>query len=155
MIFTARTPVLFISHGAPTFAIEPELLDPLLRTLGTQLPECKAVLVVSPHWQTKVTVMTTARPQTVHDFGGFASSLYSLQYQVVGQPELAKEAAGLLNAAGFAAACDDRRGLDHGAWVPLLHLLPEAKVPVLQVSMPFNLTNSDGGEIGPGSDTTA
>lgn len=146
---TAKTPVLFISHGAPTFAIEPGLLGPLLRTLSTQLPEFKAVLVVSPHWQTKdVMVMSTARPETVHDFGGFPSSLYALQYPVAGQPELAKEAARLLNAAGFAAACDDRRGLDHGAWLPLLHLLPEAKVPVFQVSMPFNLTTATAVKLG-------
>ncbi len=146
---TARTPVLFISHGAPTFAIDPGLLGLRLRTLGSQLPEFKAVLVVSPHWQTKdVKVTSTARPETVHDFGGFPSSLYALQYPVAGQPELAKEAARLLNAAGFAAACDDRRGLDHGAWVPLLHLLPEARVPVFQVSMPFNLTTATAVKLG-------
>ena len=149
MSSTARTPVLFVSHGAPTFAIEPGLLGPRLRTLGTQLPELKAVLVVSPHWQSKdVRVMSTARPETVHDFGGFPSSLYALQYPVAGQPELAKEAARLLNTAGFASTCDDRRGLDHGAWVPLLHLLPEAKVPVFQVSMPLNLTTATAVKFG-------
>lgn len=141
MTTPTKTPVLFISHGAPTFAIEPGLLGPRLRTLGTLLPEFKAVLVVSPHWQTKdVMVMTSARPQTVHDFGGFPSSLYALQYPVAGEPALAQEAARLLNAAGFAAGSDPHRGLDHGAWVPLMHLLPEARVPVFQVSMPFNLS---------------
>ncbi len=149
MTSTAKTPVAFISHGAPTFAIEPGLLGPRLRTLGAQLPELKAVLVVSPHWQTRdVMVMSTARPETVHDFGGFPSSLYALQYPVAGQPELAKEAAQLLSAAGFPATLDDRRGLDHGAWVPLLHLLPEATVPVFQVSMPFNLTTGTAVELG-------
>lgn len=145
----AKTPVLFLSHGAPTFAIEPGLLGPRLRTLGTQLPELKAVLVVSPHWQTKdVMVMSTARPQTVHDFGGFPSSLNALQYPVTGHPELAQEAARLLQVAGFDAACDDRRGLDHGAWVPLLHLMPEAKVPVFQVSIPFDLTTRTAVKLG-------
>lgn len=149
MTSSAKTPVVFISHGAPTFAIEPGLLGPRLRTLGAQLPELKAVLVVSPHWQTRdVMVMSTARPETVHDFGGFPSSLYALQYPVAGQPELAKEAAQLLSAAGFPATLDDRRGLDHGAWVPLLHLLPEATVPVFQVSMPFNLTTGTAVELG-------
>jgi 4,5-DOPA dioxygenase extradiol len=149
MTSAAKTPVLFISHGAPTFAIEPGLLGTRLRTLGTQLPELKAVLVVSPHWQTRdVTVMSTARPETVHDFGGFPSSLYALHYPVAGQPELAQEAARLLKAAGFAASCDDRRGLDHGAWVPLLHLLPEARVPVFQVSMPLNLTTATAVKLG-------
>ena len=149
MTSTAKAPVLFISHGAPTFAIEPGLLGPRLGTLGRQLPELKAVLVVSPHWQTKdVMVMTTALPETVHDFGGFPSSLYALQYRAAGQPELAEEAARLLNAAGFSANCDDRRGLDHGAWVPLMHLLPEAKVPVFQVSMPFDLTTGAAVKLG-------
>lgn len=113
----------------------------MLRSLGARLPELKAVLVVSPHWQTRdVAVMTTALPATVHDFGGFGSELYALQYPAAGQPELAKETARLLKAAGFAAHCDERRGLDHGAWVPLLHLLPEAMVPVFQVSLPLNLS---------------
>lgn len=149
MTSTAKTPVLFISHGAPTFAIEPGLLGPRLRTLGTQLPELKAVLVVSPHWQTKdVMVMRTARPDTMHDFGGFPSSLYALQYPVAGEPALADEAMRLLQVAGFAAASDDRRGLDHGAWVPLMHLLPQAKVPVFQVSMPFNLSTATAAKLG-------
>jgi 4,5-DOPA dioxygenase extradiol len=149
MTSPAKAPVLFISHGAPTFALEPGLLGPRLRTLGRQLPELKAVLVVSPHWQTKdVMVMSTALPETVHDFGGFPSSLYALQYRAAGQPELAQEAARLLNAAGFAANCDDRRGLDHGAWVPLLHLLPEAKVPVFQVSMPLGLSTRQAVKLG-------
>lgn len=149
MTNTTKAPVLFISHGAPTFAVEPGLLGPLLHTLGGQLPELNAVLVVSPHWQTKdVKVMSTALPETVHDFGGFPSSLYALRYPVAGQPELAKEAARMLNAAGFAAVCDDRRGLDHGAWVPLLHLLPDGKVPVFQVSMPFNLTTQQAVKLG-------
>lgn len=146
---TDKAPVLFISHGAPTFALEPGLLGTRLRILGDQLPDLKAVLVVSPHWQTKsVTVMTTVQPQTVHDFGGFPSNLYALQYPAAGQPKLAKAAARLLETGGFAANCDDRRGLDHGAWVPLMHLLPDAKVPVLQVSMPFNMTTLQALKLG-------
>lgn len=141
MTSSAKTPVLFISHGAPTFAIEPGLLGPQLKTLGAQLPAFKAVLVVSPHWQTReVKVMSTARPETVHDFGGFPSSLYALQYPVAGQPALAQETARLLQVAGYGATLDDHRGLDHGAWVPLLYLLPDAKLPVFQVSMPYDLT---------------
>ena len=141
MTSTSKAPVLFISHGAPTFAIEPGLLGPRLQTLGTQLPELKAVLVVSPHWQTKhVKVMGTARPETVHDFGGFPSSLHALRYPVAGHPEVAGEAVRLLQSSGYTVGVDERRGLDHGAWVPLLHLLPQARVPVLQVSMPFDLS---------------
>ena len=123
-----KAPVFFISHGAPTFALEPGVLGPHLRTLGTQLSGVTAVLVVSPHWQTRdVRVMTTTAPQTVHDFGGFASKLYELQYPALGHPQLAAETGRLLTDAGYALDFDERRGLDHGAWVPLFHLLPDAK----------------------------
>lgn len=133
-------PVFFISHGAPTFALEPGQLGANLRALGQQLAGIKAVLVVSPHWQTReVQVLTTPKPETVHDFGGFPQALYQLQYPVPGQPELAAEALRLLKQAGWAVTADAQRGLDHGAWVPLWHLLPQATVPVFQVSMPHQL----------------
>jgi 4,5-DOPA dioxygenase extradiol len=99
------------------------------------------VLVVSPHWQTRSVSVSTARvPETIHDFGGFPSRLYDLQYPADGAPELAAQVAQLLRAAGFPAEVDARQGLDHGAWVPLMHLLPEANLPVCQVSMPYDLT---------------
>ena len=87
-----KAPVFFISHGAPTFAIEPGVLGPSLGALGKRLSGVKAVLVVSPHWQTRdVKVMTTPVPETVHDFGGFPSALYDLNYPAAGQPQLATE----------------------------------------------------------------
>jgi 4,5-DOPA dioxygenase extradiol len=148
---TAKTkaPVLFISHGAPTFAIEPGLLGPRLQAIGSRLSGIRAVLVVSPHWQSRdVKVMTTAQPQTVHDFGGFPSELYTLQYPAAGAPELAREAARLLGEAGYTVGFDERRGLDHGAWVPLYHLLPQANVPVFQVSMPATLNAAQAVKLG-------
>lgn len=142
-------PVLFISHGAPTFATEPGMLGPLLRALGTQLTGVRAVLVVSPHWQTRhVQVMATPQPPTVHDFGGFPAPLYALQYPASGAPQWAAQAAALLQQAGFATGVDAQRGLDHGAWVPLLHLLQQAQVPVFQVSMPFALTTAQAVALG-------
>ena len=144
-----QAPVFFISHGAPTFAIEPGLLGPALGKLGQQLSQAKAVLVVSPHWQTRdVQVMTTANPETEHDFGGFPAALYKLRYPASGQPDIAKEAARLLTEAGFSTTFDDQRGLDHGAWVPLMHLLPDANVPVFQVSMPHTLTTAQALKLG-------
>jgi 4,5-DOPA dioxygenase extradiol len=100
------------------------------------------VLVVSPHWQTLTAakVLATAHPETIHDFGGFPPGLYELRYPVDGAPGVAAEAARLLADAGFGVALDERRGLDHGAWVPLRHLLPDGDVPALQVSMPRDLT---------------
>lgn len=144
-----QAPVFFISHGAPTFAIEPGVLGPQLQAAGQRLSSVKAVLVVSPHWQTRdVQVMTTRQPETVHDFGGFPSALYDLQYPAPGEPALADAAARLLAAAGFSTGVDARRGLDHGAWVPLVYLLPDARVPVFQVSMPLSLTTVQAVELG-------
>ncbi|MDP3760661.1 MAG: class III extradiol ring-cleavage dioxygenase [Ramlibacter sp.] len=135
-----RMPSLFVSHGAPTFAIEPAQAGPLLRQLGRELPRPKAVLVFSPHWMTPgVRVSSTATPETVHDFGGFPAELYRIQYPAPGSPEVAARAIELLKAAGWDASEDPQRGLDHGAWVPVRHLFPNADVPVLQVSMSRDL----------------
>ena len=150
-------PALFISHGAPTFAIEPGRLGPRLGEIGRQLTsdvaagsgQIKAVLVVSPHWQTRdLRVMTTPKPETVHDFGGFPSELYDLHYPAPGHPQLAAQARCLLAQTGLLVSEEARRGLDHGAWVPLMHMLPQAQLPVFQVSMPFTLTTSSALALG-------
>ncbi|MDB5872075.1 MAG: hypothetical protein JWQ07_1517 [Ramlibacter sp.] len=135
-----RMPSLFVSHGAPTFAIEPALAGPLLNQLGRELPTPKAIVVLSPHWVTpNVRVGFAAAPETIHDFGGFPAELYRIQYPAPGSPAVAARALELLNAAGWNATADAQRGLDHGAWVPVRHLYPDANVPVLQVSMPRSL----------------
>jgi len=135
-----RMPVLFVSHGSPMFAIEPGQAGPLLRELGERLPTPRAVLILSPHWMTPgVRVAFTKSPETIHDFGGFAPELYSIRYPAPGHPEVAARALALLNADGWNAVADPDRGLDHGAWVPVRHLFPDAEVPVVQVSMPRNL----------------
>jgi 4,5-DOPA dioxygenase extradiol len=138
--FMNRQPSVFISHGAPTFALEPGVLGPKLAALGKTLTDVKAVLVVSPHWETRGLRITAVRqPETIHDFGGFPAELYTLQYPTRGAPELAQAAAQLLRTTGYDAVLDYDRGLDHGAWVPLMHLFPEAGLPVMQVSMPWDL----------------
>lgn len=137
----SRTPVLFVSHGAPTFALEPGRLGPRLAAAGETLPRPRAVLVVSPHWMTRgvVGVATTARPETVHDFGGFDPALYRIQYPAPGHPQLAARTVGLLREAGWPVEADAAQGLDHGAWVPIRFLYPQADVPVFQVSLPAGL----------------
>lgn len=133
-------PSLFVSHGSPMFAVEPGQLGPRLQTLGESLHGIRAVLVVSPHWQTRgVRVTTAARPETIHDFGGFPPVLYTLRYDVAGAPDVAAQAASLLADAGFNVAIDEQRGLDHGAWVPLRHLRPQGDLPVFQVSLPHDI----------------
>lgn len=132
-------PSLFVSHGAPTFAIDPGLAGAQLGALGRVLRKPRAIVIVSPHWMTRGVEITAAeRPETVHDFGGFPRALYAIQYPAPGSPTVADRVRQVLQSQGVAATLDGRRGLDHGAWVPLLHLFPEADVPVVQVSLPFD-----------------
>jgi 4,5-DOPA dioxygenase extradiol len=136
-----KTPVLFLSHGSPMFALEPGTTGGALRQWAVGLKAAqaqpKSVLIMSPHWMTRVpVVMTTPKPSTWHDFGGFPPALYDLRYPAVGNPTLANQVQGLLLAAGIDCASDDKRPFDHGAWVPLLHLFPKAKLPVVQLSLP-------------------
>ncbi len=140
---------LFVSHGAPTFALEPGLAGPALTRLGQRLPRPSAVLVVSPHWMTQgVRVGVTETPETIHDFRGFDPALYELEYPAAGHPELARKAIELLQGDNWDAAADTSRGLDHGAWVPLLYLYPDASVPVLQVSLPADLDCDSAWQLG-------
>ena len=132
-------PTLFVSHGAPTFAIEPGLAGAQLRTLGRALDKPRAIVIVSPHWMTRgVQITASERPETIHDFGGFPRVLYGLQYPAPGSPALAARVREVLADSGIAASLDPQRGLDHGAWVPLMHQYPKADVPVVQVSLPVD-----------------
>lgn len=134
-----KLPSLFISHGAPTFAIEPGVSGAQLRAVGQALGKPRGVVVVSPHWMTQgVEITSIDSPHTVHDFGGFPTVLYTLQYPAPGSPSLAGEIQRQLATQGIIASLDSRRGFDHGAWVPLMHLLPDADVPVIQVSLPVD-----------------
>lgn len=143
-------PVLFVSHGAPMFAIEPGQAGEQLAKLGRELTQPRAIVVISPHWMTRSEVCVTAstHPETIHDFGGFPDALYELQYRAPGAPSLAQEIVDLLGDAGWKARLDGRRGLDHGAWVPLLYLAPEASTPVIQVSMPMPMDTHDALKLG-------
>lgn len=133
-------PALFVSHGAPLFALEPGQTGPALTRLGAELRSrepLRGVVVLSPHWMSQgLYVMTGGQPATWHDFGGFPRPLYALQYPAPGDPALADEVLRLLQAAGVRALADAQRPFDHGAWVPLMHLFPQADVPVVQLSLP-------------------
>ena len=146
---TTRQPALFISHGAPTFALDPGRLGPQLNALGAALPRPAAVLVVSPHWMTpQVRVATAAAPDTIHDFGGFPRPLYEIQYPAPGAPALAARTVEVLRDAGWTADTDTQRGFDHGAWVPVRFLFPDADVPMFQVSMPSRLDEAGAYALG-------
>ena len=145
----SRLPSVFVSHGAPTFALEPGQAGPQLAALGRALPRPEAVLVVSPHWMTPgPRVGTAAKPQTIHDFGGFDPALYRIDYPAPGHPRFAQRAVEAMTAAGWDARADERRGLDHGAWVPLRHIYPEADVPAFQVSLPSRLDAASAWALG-------
>lgn len=140
---------LFVSHGAPTFALEPGRAGPALTVLGRRLVRPTAILVVSPHWMTReLRVSVSETPATIHDFNGFPAELYQLNYPAPGHPALARQTLALLDADGWRASADHNRGLDHGAWVPLRHLFPDASVPVFQVSMPMDLDSESAWRLG-------
>jgi 4,5-DOPA dioxygenase extradiol len=129
-------PTVYVSHGAPTLALDPGHTGPALAALGRKLPRPEAILMVSAHWETARPAASVAtRPETIHDFGGFPDELYRMTYPAPGAPGVARQAKALLDAAGIGADLDPRRGLDHGAWVPLRFLYPAADVPVTQLSV--------------------
>lgn len=133
---TTHLPTLFVPHGAPTFALHPGAAGAALRHVAAALPMPRAIVVVSPHWDTEVpTVGFAARPETLHDFWGFPRELYALRYPATGCQEGAAEVLESLRAAGLAAAADGGRGLDHGAWIPLRLMYPDADVPVIPLSV--------------------
>ena len=144
-----RWPSLFVSHGAPTYAIEPGLAGAQLGALGRLLGKPRGIVVVSPHWMTSgIEISANERPQTVHDFGGFPRALYDLEYPAPGSPALTLQIQQQLAASGMPARVDVLRGLDHGAWVPLLHLYPDADVPTLQVALPFDANQNSAYALG-------
>lgn len=134
---TPRLPVVFISHGSPMHAILPSEAAKVWATIPSMLPsQPRAILMVSAHWDTGVPLLGgAAQPETIHDFGGFAEELYRIRYPAAGAPDVAREAQALLRDAGITAGIDGCRGLDHGAWVPLLKMYPQSDVPVLQLSV--------------------
>jgi len=127
---------VFVSHGAPTLALEPAEAGAMLARLGRELPRPESILVVSAHWEAaRPAVSAAVLPRTIHDFYGFPRELYSLSYDAPGAPRLAARVTELLSASGI--DCDESpdRGLDHGAWVPLRYLYPQADVPVTQLAV--------------------
>jgi 4,5-DOPA dioxygenase extradiol len=129
-------PALFLSLGAPKLALEDGPARRFWQQYGNTLGKPAAILVLSAHFDTPAATLTAAaQPGTIHDFGGFPQALYQLSYPAPGAPALAGSIAGLLQDAGITTRLDTQRGLDHGAWVPLLLLYPDADVPVLQLAI--------------------
>lgn len=136
----ARIAPVFIGHGSPMQIPEGAPGRGFLGRLGTELPKPTAILCVSAHWETREpTVSTTAAPETIYDYYGFPDELYAVTYPAPGAPDMARHAADLLTKAGLACGLDETQGLDHGAWVPLRLMYPDADVPVAQLSLQHHL----------------
>ncbi|HSM01625.1 MAG TPA: class III extradiol ring-cleavage dioxygenase [Acidimicrobiia bacterium] len=131
-----QMPVVYLSHGAPPLADDPVWTDQLA-DWSNGMPRPSSVLMISAHWEASpVTLGATTTVPLVYDFWGFPEHYYRVQYPAPGAPALAAEVRGLLSGSGHDVADDSERGLDHGAYVPLVEMYPDADVPVLQVSMP-------------------
>ncbi len=136
-----KTPVLFVGHGSPMNAIEDNDFTRNLKKLGQQLRKSeapiKAILAISAHWETQGThILNVQQPETIHDFYGFPEPLYKVQYPAPGTPELAQETLKLTHTAQLS----DKWGLDHGTWSVLVHMYPQANIPVYQLSLNRNMT---------------
>jgi len=129
-------PTVFLSHGSPMHALSAGRAGEAWSALGQRLPRPRAVLVASAHWETELPMVSTAQqPETLHDFGGFPPQLYQIRYAAPGAPAVAQRALALLQESAIPASAIGCRGLDHGAWVPLLRMYPAADIPVAQVSI--------------------
>jgi len=129
-------PVLFIGHGSPMNGIEDNEFSQRWAKMAKEIPTPAAVLVVSAHWFSRGTRITAMDfPETIHDFGGFPQALFDVQYSAPGSPALAKETVSLLRSAHV--ELDHDWGLDHGTWTVVRHMYPDAKIPVLQLSIDY------------------
>jgi 4,5-DOPA dioxygenase extradiol len=137
---TESLPTLFVSHGAPTLPLEDVPARTFLTSLGSRYRNVHAVLCVSAHWNTsRPAINAVEAPETIHDFYGFPAELYRMRYDARGSPDLAGQVVDLIHRAGLSCDLDDHRGLDHGAWVPLMLMFPNADVPVVQLSIQRHL----------------
>lgn len=134
-------PGLFISHGSPMLAIEPGQVGAALERISHNLPTPKAIVVMSAHWESSMLeVSVSTRPKTWHDFGGFPQALYEIQYPAPGEPDLAEEIIRHLQEQGLEVNANATRLRDHGVWVPLLYMYPEADIPIVQISLPMTFS---------------
>lgn len=134
----ASLPTLFVPHGAPSFALHPGAAGAALAEMAERLPLPRAIVVVSAHWQTEVPtlgVLGGDSGTTQHDFDGFPQALYEIDYPARGAPAVAETLRAALAAAGFAARVTNGAGLDHGAWIPLRLMYPQAGIPVVPLSL--------------------
>lgn len=142
-------PAIFVAHGSPMLAVEQNEYTEFLAELGRTLPKPKAILLFSAHWEAEPQLVSIAsEPDTIYDFGGFPPELYAIKYKAPGDPVLARRAAELIAATGVPTMLHPSRGFDHGAWVPMSKIYPDADIPVVTLSVNQNLDPADWFKIG-------
>lgn len=129
-------PSLYISHGSPMTALHPGQVGQRLASMAASLPRPHAVVIASAHWLApQPSVGGASALETIHDFYGFPRELFEIQYAAPGAPAIARQTVDLLDRAGLASRLDTKQGLDHGAWVPLRLLYPQADIPIVPISI--------------------
>jgi len=137
-----RQPTVFIGHGSPMYALEPNRHTSAWASLGKRLHKPDAILLISAHWLTRGIWLTAMQqPKTIHDFGGFPEALFQIQYPAPGSPALAQRVQSLLTQAVVLEEYE--WGIDHGAWSVLRYLYPNADVPVVQLSLDGSLSANE------------
>jgi 4,5-DOPA dioxygenase extradiol len=133
-----KTPVIFVSHGAPSLLLDGTKAEQFFRNISATFPKPKGILVVSGHWEEReFTVSTIKKQQTIYDFYGFQQELYEYKYEPAGAVDLAEKTKSLLESKGIKVNTAER-GLDHGAWIPLICMYPDADIPVTQLALKRN-----------------
>jgi len=145
----ARMPSLFVSHGSPMTAIQPSAARDFFLSFAQELPRPKAILIATAHFESAAPLLSTdEKPAMIYDFGGFPQPLFEIVYPAPGSPAVAERAAEALHAAGHEAYGVSDRGFDHGTWVPLSLMYPDADIPVVQISVQPELGAAHHMEIG-------
>lgn len=136
-----KAPLMFISHGSPMVALESSQATSQLNDVGQYFQHAKAVVVMSAHWLTAdIEITSASKPNLIYDFYGFPDELYQVQYPVQGSKAIAEMLMTQINRITSLPASvklHESRGLDHGVWTPLIHLLPNPTIPVVQLSLPY------------------
>lgn len=131
-----RMPSLFVSHGSPMTAVQPSPAREFFLRFAAELPRPEAILIATAHFESEAPLLSAdAAPEMIYDFGGFPKPLFEIVYPAPGAPDLARRATERLRDAGYGAHAVTGRGFDHGTWVPLHLMYPQADIPVVQISV--------------------